>query len=232
MTGDSQRLVLVVEDEPAIADVLVLALEHGGYAAAVAREGAEALALVRARRPALVLLDIGLPGLDGIEVCRQLRGGGDWTPVIFVTARDDEVERIVGIELGADDYVTKPFSPREVVARVGAVLRRAERSAAAGPDEQLVCGAVQVSVPERRVLVAGREVAFTATEFDLLAHLLSCPGRVFSRAQLMRAAWGYDSAAGERTVDVHVAQVRAKIGPHEVIRTVRGVGYAGSADGV
>lgn len=231
MFGPPRRLVLVVEDEPAIADVLVLALEHAGYATAVAREGEQARAVVRDRRPALVLLDIGLPGTDGISVCRALRAAGDWTPVVFVTARDDEIDRVVGIELGADDYVVKPFSPREVVARVGAVLRRAERAAAAGEDEERTCGSVRLLLHERRVLVGGLEVAFTATEFDLLAHLLAAPGRVFSRGQLMDAVWGYDSPAGERTVDVHVAQVRAKLAPCEVIRTVRGVGYAALRDG-
>lgn len=231
----SAPLVLVVEDEPAIADLLVLHLTHAGYRTAVATDGDTALATTERLRPAAMLLDIGIPGRDGIEVCRALRARGDWTPILFVTARDDQVDRIVGLELGADDYITKPFSPREVIARVGAVLRRAEGSpetsgavGSAGPGvgEQLHSGAVTCLIAERRVLVDGQDVRLTATEFDLLVHLLRAPGRVHSRVQLLRAVWGHESVAGERTVDVHVAQVRAKLGRHEVIRTVRGVGYA------
>ncbi len=226
-------LVLVVEDEPTIADLLVLHLTHAGYRTDVARDGDAALAACERLRPAVLLLDIGIPARDGIEVCRTLRAAGDWTPILFVTARDDQVDRIVGLELGADDYITKPFSPREVVARVGAVLRRADLTsdARASHDtapEQLTWGAVTCLPTERRVLVDGVEVRFTATEFDLLLHLLRAPGRVHTRAQLMRAVWGHDALAGERTVDVHIAQVRAKLGAHEVIRTVRGVGYAAS----
>ncbi len=221
------RLVLVVEDDPVIADLLVLHLEHAGYRTRVERDGEAALAAVARHTPAVVLLDIGLPGRDGIEVCRAMRAAGDWTPVLFVTARDDHVDRVVGLELGADDYVTKPFSPREVTARVAAVLRRAdgarEHSAAI---EVVRSGAVECLPMERRVLVQGVEVPFTATEFELLHFLLCTPGRVFSRSQLLRNVWGQDNLAGERTVDVHVAQVRAKLAPHEVIRTVRGVGYA------
>ena len=240
------RLVLVVEDEPAIADLLVLHLRHAGFRAAVARDGATALQDIERLRPEVVLLDIGLPGMDGIEVCRVLRSRGDWTPVLFVTARDDHVDRVVGLELGADDYVTKPFSPREVIARIRAILRRVDGPAAradqthshaegpqpasgrhpGGDPQTLRHGAVVCLPAERRVLVDGADVALTATEFDLLAHLLGAPGRVHTRPQLLRAVWGHTSIAGERTVDVHVAQVRAKLAPHDPIRTVRGVGYA------
>ncbi|HRW18882.1 MAG TPA: response regulator transcription factor [Dermatophilaceae bacterium] len=227
--GTDGRLLLIVEDEPAIADLLALTCTHAGFRVVVARDGEAALERVADDRPALVLLDIGLPGLDGIEVCRALRTRGDWTPVVFVTARDDQVDRIVGLELGADDFVTKPFSPREVLARVRAVLRRAEQTPeAAGTVEVLRHGPLECLLAERRVRLAGREIALTATEFDLLAHLMRSPGRVFSRAQLLRAVWGYDNVAGERTVDVHVAQVRAKLAPHDPFRTVRGVGYAGA----
>jgi DNA-binding response OmpR family regulator len=172
-----------------------------------------------------VVLDIGLPGMDGIEVCRSLRAADDWTPVLFVTARDDEVDRVLGLELGADDYVTKPFSPRELVARVRTVLRRT-----AGPARaHLTLGAVDVDREARRVTVAGAEVVLTPTEFDLLTHLVAHPERVFTREELLSAVWGYAASAGTRTVDVHVAQLRAKLGDATPVRTVRGVGYAGSA---
>jgi len=217
--------VLVVEDERHIADLLRLYLSREGFTVQVETDGPAALAAVRSVRPVAVVLDIGLPTMDGTEVCRRMRTGGDWTPVLFLTARDDEVDRLLGLELGADDYVTKPFSPREVVARVKAVLRRA----AGSPEQQqqpLVVGAVEVDRVRRRVTVAGREVTLTSTEFDLLAMLLRRPGRVFSREELLSEVWGYSAKAGTRTVDVHVAQVRAKLGEGSPLRTVRGVGYA------
>jgi DNA-binding response OmpR family regulator len=159
-----------------------------------------------------------------------LRAAGDWTPILFVTARDDEVDRVVGLELGADDYVTKPFSPREVIARIGSVLRRTRLPERGDDTAELVCGDVRLRPEERRAYAGEQEITFTATEFDLLAYLMSSPGRVYTREQLMRQVWGYDTAAGQRTVDVHVAQVRAKLGSHDVIRTVRGVGYAAETD--
>jgi DNA-binding response OmpR family regulator len=217
---------MVVEDDPAIAQMISLQLELSGYRTHVERDGLAALEAIRRDRPDVVLLDIGLPGLDGIQVCRRLRAGDDWTPILFVTARDDEVDRVVGLELGADDYVTKPFSPREVIARIGSVLRRTHLQERAHATDELVCGAVRLVPDERRGYAGDREIALTATEFDLLAYLMRSPGRVYSREQLMRQVWGYDTAAGQRTVDVHVAQVRAKLGRHDVIRTVRGVGYA------
>ena len=230
-TSEREHLVLVVEDEPAIADLVGLHLRHAGFATQVERDGASALEAVARHTPAVIVLDIGLPGRDGIEVCRALRSRGDWTPVLFLTARDDHIDRVLGLELGADDYITKPFSPREVVARVQAVLRR---SRPLHPNTDLLqAGAVDCDLAGRRVLVDDVEVPFTATEFDLLAHLLGTPGRVFTRTQLLRAVWGEDALltlTGERTVDVHVAQVRAKLAPHEVIRTVRGVGYAALTD--
>jgi DNA-binding response OmpR family regulator len=216
-------LVLVVEDEPAIADVVRLNLTRAGYGVHVEHRGDQALAAVARLRPAVVVLDIGLPGLDGVEICRRLRHDGDWTPVLFVTARDDEVDRIVGLELGADDYVTKPFSPRELVARVTGVLRRAQGVPDAAPQ---TVGAITLDAAQHRVFRGAEEVALTATEFDLLAHLVRRPGRVFSREQLLSEVWGYSSVAGTRTVDVHVAQLRAKLGAASPIRTVRGVGYS------
>jgi DNA-binding response OmpR family regulator len=217
---------MVVEDDPAIAQMISLQLELSGYRTHVERDGLAALEAIRRDRPDVVLLDIGLPGLDGIQVCRRLRAGDDWTPILFVTARDDEVDRVVGLELGADDYVTKPFSPREVIARIGSVLRRTHLQERAHATDELVCGAVRLVPDERRGYAGDGEIALTATEFDLLTYLMRSPGRVYSREQLMRQVWGYDTAAGQRTVDVHVAQVRAKLGRHDVIRTVRGVGYA------
>jgi len=217
-------LVLVVEDDRAIADLVGLYLRRDGFGVQVETDGVAALAAVRRLAPVAVVLDVGLPGLDGVEVCRRMRAEQDWTPVLFVTARDDEVDRIIGLEMGADDYVTKPFSPRELVARVRTVLRRA--GGTPGREEVLTVGDVQVDVARRRVHAGGAEVALTSTEFDLLTHLVRAPGRVFSREQLLSAAWGYTASAGTRTVDVHVAQLRAKLGPASPIRTVRGVGYA------
>jgi two-component system response regulator MtrA len=225
MTTESpaRGLILVIEDEPAIAEVIRLNLVNAGYGVQVAGDGEGGLAAVRTLRPAAVILDVGLPGIDGIEVCRRLRGEQDWTPVLFVTARDDEVDRIVGLELGADDYITKPFSPRELVARVSSVLRRTRGAAEASA---LQVGAVRLDPAQRRVFVNDAEVTLTATEFDLLAYLMRRPGRVFSREQLISEVWGYSSFAANRTVDVHIAQVRAKLGTASPIRTVRGVGYA------
>lgn len=224
MPSGSRGLVLVVEDEPAIADVLRRYLERDQYTVRVETDGRAGLAAVRNAGPDAVILDVGLPGIDGIEVCRQLRAENNWTPILFATARDDEVDRILGLELGADDYLTKPFSPREVVARITAVLRRGR---VAGADTDVLrVGAVTVDLGARRVSVDDSEVNLTATEFDLLAHLMRRPSRVFTREQLLQDVWGYASAAGPRTVDVHVAQLRAKLGAHGCVRTVRGVGYA------
>jgi DNA-binding response OmpR family regulator len=220
---DERGLVLVVEDDAAIADLVGRYLRRDGYGVHLVTDGEAALAEVRRLRPVAVVLDVGLPKLDGIEVCRALRAAQDWTPVLFVTARDDEVDRVLGLELGADDYVTKPFSPRELVARVRSVLRRA----AGGPaGEVLEIGTTRVDVGQRRVWTDGTEVSLTSTEFDLLAALMRRPRQVFERAQLLSMVWGYEAAAGTRTVDVHIAQLRAKLGPGSPIRTVRGVGYS------
>jgi DNA-binding response OmpR family regulator len=222
---DSQprRLVLVAEDEPAIADVIRLNLTKSGYGVHVEHDGADVLDAVRRLRPAAIILDVGLPGTDGIEICRRLRADEDWTPVLFVTARDDEVDRIVGLELGADDYVTKPFSPRELVARVTSVLRRTHGVPEAAPQR---VGSITLDPAQRRAFADQTELTLTATEFDLLAYLMRRPGRVFTREQLLSDVWGYAAVAGTRTVDVHIAQLRAKLGDASPIRTVRGVGYA------
>ena len=226
--SDSMKgLILIVEDERAISDLLRMYLTREGFGVQVAADGPTGLSQARTLHPAAIILDVGLPGLDGTEVCRQLRGDGDWVPILFCTARDDEVDRVLGLELGADDYITKPFSPREVVARVKSVVRRANRaSMVEGP---ISMGVVTLDQVTRRVTVAGEPVLLTATEFDLLAHLMSNPGRVYSRDQLLSEVWGYAAIVGTRTVDVHVAQVRAKLGDADIIRTVRGVGYAAEA---
>jgi DNA-binding response OmpR family regulator len=216
-------LVLVVEDEPAIADVIRLNLIKAGYGVQVEHSGDAALGAVTRFKPAAIILDVGLPGLDGIEICRRLRAADDWTPVLFVTARDDEVDRVIGLELGADDYVTKPFSPRELVARVTGVLRRTNGTPGAAPQ---TLGGLTLDTDQRRVRRGDEELALTATEFDLLAYLMRRPGRVITREQLLSAVWGYSAVAGTRTVDVHIAQLRAKLGADSPIRTVRGVGYS------
>ena len=221
--ADSKGLVLVVEDEGHISDLVRLYLSREGFGVHVESDGRAGLAAARSLRPVAIILDVGLPTLDGTEVCRALRADGDWTPVIFVTARDDEVDRIVGLEIGADDYMTKPFSPRELVARVKTVLRRSFGQPGDAPV--LTVGSVTLDASRRSVLAAGSPVVLTATEFDLLAMLLRRPGRVYTREELLSAVWGYEAAAGTRTVDVHVAQLRGKLGDHSPLRTVRGVGY-------
>jgi len=224
--AEARGLVLVVEDERSIADLVRLYLTRDGFGVHTEYDGRSGLSAARRMRPVACVLDIALPGMPGTEVCRRLREAGDWTPVLFLTARDDEVDRIVGLELGADDYVTKPFSPRELVARVRAVLRRA----GGGPDGQArprSVGPVTLDRARRAVTAAGAPVQLTSTEFDLLAHLMARPGRVFTREELLAAVWGYAAHTGTRTVDVHVAQVRAKLGSAaSIIRTHRGVGYA------
>lgn len=219
-------LVLIVEDEAPIADVLRLYLARDGFRVAVETTGPAALDAVRRLRPAAIVLDVGLPGMDGTEVCRRLRADGDWTPILFCTARDDEIDRILGLEMGGDDYITKPFSPREVVARVRVALRHSQPAVAA---DTLTMGDVALDRSSRRVTVSGEAVDLTATEFDLLEYLMAHPSRVFSREQLLSEVWGYAAMVGTRTVDVHVAQVRAKLADASPIRTVRGVGY--SAEG-
>ncbi|MEI8261537.1 MAG: response regulator transcription factor [Actinomycetes bacterium] len=225
----SRGVVLVVEDERSISDLLRLYLAREGFGVHVATDGTSGLEAARSLHPAAIILDVGLPGIDGTEVCRRLRSDGDWVPILFCTARDDEVDRVLGLELGADDYITKPFSPREVVARVKSVVRRA--SLAAADEAPLVLGAISLDSVTRRVTCAGSNVVLTATEFDLLEHLMRHPGRVYSREQLLSEVWGYAAMVGTRTVDVHVAQVRAKLGDENPIRTVRGVGYSAEATG-
>lgn len=222
--SESKGLVLVVEDEKTIADVLRMYLSREGFGVHVESDGAAGLAAAKQLRPVAIILDVGLPNMDGTEVCRELRNAGDWTPILFCTARDDEVDRILGLEMGGDDYITKPFSPREVVARIKSILRRSNRQIEGAAE--ITVGEVVLDQDSRRVTLSGDEISLTATEFDLLAYLMSRPGRVFSRDELLSHVWGYASVVGTRTVDVHVAQLRAKFGDHNPIRTVRGVGYS------
>jgi DNA-binding response OmpR family regulator len=214
-------LVVVVEDDPAIADVQRRYLSAAGFGVHVERDGRAGLEAIRRMRPVAVVLDVGLPSMDGVEICRTLRGENDWTPILFVTARDDEIDRVLGLELGGDDYMTKPFSPRELVARIKSVLRRQSGP----PSLVLQVGRVRLDETRREVRVDDEAVALTATEFDLLAKLMSSPGRVFTREQLLSSVWGQADYGGGRTVDVHVAQVRSKLGDACPIATRRGVGY-------
>ena len=212
--------VMVVEDEPDIGALVRRYLDRAGYGAIWVRSGEEALAELHRQPIGLVVLDIGLPGIDGFEVCRRIAGD---VPVIMLTARDEEPDRVAGLEVGADDYVPKPFSPRELTARIKAVLRRAGR--APGTGDVLELGPLALARGAREVRVDGREVELTQREFDLLEYLLRHAGQVVSRDQLLESVWGFVSLGETRTVEVHVAQLRKKLGHPELIRTVRGLGY-------
>jgi DNA-binding response OmpR family regulator len=214
--------ILVVDDEPNIADLVELYLRRDGFRVVKASAGEEVAAAVGTHRPRLVVLDVGLPDIDGLEVCRRLRQTSA-IPVIFLTARDTEIDRVLGLELGADDYVTKPFSPPELVARVKAVLRRAD--GAMTTAELLQVGGVTIDLGRREVRVDESPVAFTGKEFDLLKFLAERPGLALSRQQILDGVWGHDWFGDARTVDVHIAQVRKKLAAAVRIDTVRGVGY-------
>jgi DNA-binding response OmpR family regulator len=218
--------VMIVEDEPHIGALVRTYLERAGYEAVWVRSGEEALTqLERRAATSLVVLDIGLPGIDGFEVCRRIGGA---VPVIMLTARDEEADRVAGLEVGADDYVTKPFSPRELTARVKAVLRRSGRAPGAA-GEPLELAGVRLDPVAREVHVGDREVALTQREFDLLEYLLRHRGQVITREQLLENVWDYRSPGETRTIEVHVAQLRKKLELPELIRTVRGIGYKASA---
>jgi DNA-binding response OmpR family regulator len=228
------QTVLVVDDEPKIVQLARDYLEHAGFAVLTAGDGASALHAVRTREPDLVVLDLGLPQVDGLEVMRTIRAAGS-TPIVVLTARDTELDTLLGLELGADDYMTKPFSPRELVARVKAVLRRGAR--AAEPRDRIEAGELVLDVPRLRVTLAGRPVDLTATEFAILAAMTREPGRVFTRAQLLDAVHGVAFEAYERAIDAHVKNIRRKLEPDpsrpRYVQTVYGVGYrvAESTDG-
>jgi len=213
--------IVVVDDEANIADLVGLYLRREGYRVVTAPSGKQGLQAVADHRPRLVVLDVGLPDIDGLEVCRRLRATST-IPVIFLTARDGEIDRVLGLELGADDYVTKPFSPVELVARVKAVLRRSDGIA---PIEVMQVGGVTIDAGRREIRVDDVAVAFTTKEFDLLKFLAERPGLALSRQQILDAVWGYDWFGDARTVDVHIAQVRRKVSDSVSITTVRGIGY-------
>jgi two-component system response regulator RegX3 len=222
------RTILVVDDEPTLRETLVDALESEGFRVVAATDGREALTVFRAERPDLVLLDLMLPELSGIEVTRAIRAESG-VPIIMLTAKDSEVDKVVGLELGADDYVTKPFSLRELSARIRAVFRRGDALAQVGGPASVELGPVQVDLAGHRLLRDGEPVAVKPKAFDLLAFLVRHPGQVFTRDQLLEQVWGYDYAGETRTVDVHVHWLRAEIEQDPAnprfLQTVRGVGY-------
>ena len=221
------RTILVVEDEPQIAILVRDYLEHAGFSVLLAADGASGLALARTRRPDAMVLDLGLPSVDGLDVVRAVRRDS-MMPIVILTARGDETDRVAGLELGADDYVVKPFSPKELVARVRAVLRRVD--AASRPTDRLVVGDLEVDLARHRVTAGGRVVTLTPTEFDLLATLAREPGRVFTRGQLLEAVRGFSLETYERAIDGHVKNLRRKLEPDpgapRYVRTIHGVGYA------
>lgn len=223
-----KRKILVVDDNPKIVEVLQAYLESEGFEVATAADGAAAIEVAAASRPDLALLDVMLPGIGGIELTRRFQRDYN-LPVILVTARTDEIDRLIGLEVGADDYISKPFSPREVVARVKAVLRRIERAEQPRVDEVLRVGGLELDLAGRSVTVDGAPADLTRTEFDLLTTLVAHPGRVYTRMQLMEAAQGDAFEGYERTIDAHVKNVRRKLGddPRDptYIQTVFGVGY-------
>jgi len=220
------QTILVVDDEPQIVRLVRAYLEEAGYRVVTASDGQEALYVARHEKPDLVVLDVLMPRMDGLEFTRRIRSERD-VPIIMLTARAEETDRIVGLELGADDYVTKPFSPKEVVARVRAVLRRAQPRSA--PSPVLRAGPITLDRDTHVVAVSGQPVELTPTEFSILETLMTTPGRVFSRAELLEAAQGIACEAYERTVDAHIKNLRRKVEPHpgrpRYILTVRGVGY-------
>ena len=220
------RRVLVVEDERVINDAVADRLRAEGFAVEQAYDGPSAVRLCADVAPEVVVLDVMLPGFDGHEVCRRIQAASP-VPVLMLTARDDEADVLVGLAVGADDYLTKPFRMRELVARVHALLRRVDRAAelAGRPSTRLAAGDIAVDTGTRRVTVAGEEIRLTPTEFDLLARLATAPGDVLTREQLLADVWDWPAASGTRTVDSHVKALRAKIGADRV-RTVHGVGYA------
>lgn len=217
----------MVEDERPISDLIGVYLTREGFEVQTRFDGESGLAAAQNENFDLIILDVGLPKLDGTQICRQLRAANDWTPIVFCTAREDEVDRVLGLELGADDYVTKPFSPRELVARVKAIVRRSAHQLSA--SEILGAEGVQLNLKTRRASHNGKPVVLTATEFDLVAYLMARPGQVIERLELLENVWGYSEALGTRTIDVHIAQIRTKLGIDAPIRTVRGVGYSWEA---
>ncbi|MDJ0852046.1 MAG: response regulator [Myxococcota bacterium] len=218
--------ILVIDDEPDLLELVRVNLDQAGYRVETAADGREAMASLRRDRPDLVVLDLMLPDVSGTDLCRQLRSSSEFSdlPIIMLTAKADEVDRVVGFELGADDYVTKPFSPRELTLRVNAVLRR--KTAASAPGAQLEHGTLRLDPDRHRCFVDGAEIDLTAKEFDLLRTLMSRPGRVMTRDALLEQVWGADITVTSRTIDTHLKRLREKLGAAgPLIETVRGVGY-------
>ena len=221
----SSELILLVDDEPSITELARMYLERDGYRIHEAADGESALEAAAKQKPALIVLDVMLPKVDGFDVCRRLRSAGDQVPIIMLTARDEDIDKILGLELGADDYLTKPFNPRELVARVKAILRRSETKKESD-DKPIHRGDLTLDPASREVRLASRTLDLRAQEFDLLLTLAESPGRVFSREQLLQLAWGFDYYGQTRTVDVHIAHLRKKLeGGSVKIETVTGVGY-------
>jgi DNA-binding response OmpR family regulator len=220
----SPQTVLVVEDEASIASFVAAYLKNAGYSVRTTASGNEALRLVESEKPALVVLDLMLPDLDGVEVCKRIRQHSE-IPVLMLTARDEDVDKIIGLEVGADDYMTKPFNPRELVARVRAILRRSAAHAEERESATIVHGDLHVDAGRREAKVGDTEVQLAPKEFDLLWELLDHRGLVLTRDQLLERVWGYTFAGDTRTVDVHVRQLRRKLGDASPIVTVWGVGY-------
>jgi two-component system alkaline phosphatase synthesis response regulator PhoP len=221
----TSELILLVDDEPAILQLARLYFERDGFRVQEVMDGESALEAVSKFHPALIVLDVMLPKLAGFEVCRKLRAGGDTTPVIMLTARDEDIDKILGLELGADDYLTKPFNPRELIARTKAILRRSDNKKQAD-STPIHRGDLTILPASREVHLIDRTLDLRAQEFDLLLTLAEQPGRVFSREQLLQLAWGFDFYGQTRTVDVHIAHLRKKIeGSTVKIETVTGVGY-------
>ncbi|MDH4146555.1 MAG: response regulator transcription factor [Acidimicrobiia bacterium] len=224
-TSPNEQVVVVIEDDASIADLVELYLRREGYRVHHASDGTAGLRIIEERRADIVILDVGLPGeLDGFAVCRAVRERWD-LPVIMLTARDGEIDRVVGLEMGADDYVVKPFSPRELMARVKNVLRRTSGPARSAPNPVVVLGPLEVDLARREARVDGVSVQLAAREFDLLAYLAEHRGLALSRRQLLDGVWGNGWVGDERTVDVHVRQLRKKLGDAFELSTVWGVGY-------
>ena len=226
MSTSPNKKILIIEDEADVVDMLALQLRKaGGFTVATAEDGAQGLAKARADLPALIVLDLMLPRMPGLEVCKILKtdSATRHIPIIMLTAKAEEIDRIVGLEFGADDYVTKPFSPREMLLRIKAILRRGQSE---GPEENLTRGAITLDPARHQVTVAGKRIRLTAVEFKLLSMLMQRPGRVQARDRLLNEVWGYETAIDTRTVDTHVRRLREKLGKAaSAIETVRGFGY-------
>lgn len=221
------RRVLIVDDDPHIREVIAFALEKDGMSTTMAADGVEALKLFEQRAPDFVVLDVGMPEMDGLEVCRRIRATSN-CPILFLSARDDEIDRILGLEMGGDDYVTKPFSPRELVARVRTILKRFSVQPDGNNDSNLEFGILKLDTERRTSKVSGTDIELTETEFDMLAVLMRRPGVVFDRNSILDQAWGDNIHVSDRTIDSHMRNLRSKLkqaGCPDAVRTVRGVGF-------